>query len=81
MSSGDVANGMRRLDEATAAALSGELSTWLAISNVCCYLIYACKRVRDYARAAEWCDRVSELSERWGDRFTFTAARPSTPTF
>ena len=75
VSSGDVANGMRRLDEATAAALSGELSTWLAISNVCCYLIYACKRVRDYARAAEWCDRASELSERWGDRFTFAACR------
>jgi ATP/maltotriose-dependent transcriptional regulator MalT len=75
VSSGEVAEGMRRLDEATAAALSGELVTWHAISNVCCYLIYACKRVRDYGRAAEWCDRARELSERWGDRFTFAACR------
>lgn len=75
VTSGEVAEGMRRLDEATAAALSGELASWHATSNVCCYLIYACKRVRDYGRAAEWCDRVRELSERWGDRFTFAACR------
>jgi ATP/maltotriose-dependent transcriptional regulator MalT len=75
VTSGAVAEGMRRLDEATAAALSGELSSWHAVSNVCCYLIYACKRVRDYGRAAEWCDRVRELSESWGDRFTFAACR------
>jgi ATP/maltotriose-dependent transcriptional regulator MalT len=75
VSSGEVAEGMRRLDEATAVALSGEIATWHAISNVCCYLIYACRRVRDYARAAEWCERALELSERWGDRFTFAACR------
>jgi DNA-binding CsgD family transcriptional regulator len=75
VSCGDVAEGMRRLDEATAAALAGELTDWRATSQVCCYLIYACKRVRDYERAAEWCDRVKELSVRFGDRMTFAACR------
>jgi DNA-binding NarL/FixJ family response regulator len=75
VSKGEVAEGMRRLDEATAAATSGELADWLAISNVCCYLIYACKRVRDYGRAAEWCDRVKEMSVRHGDRITFASCR------
>jgi DNA-binding CsgD family transcriptional regulator len=75
VSCGDVAEGMRRLDEATAAALAGELTDWRATSQVCCYLIYACKRVRDYERAAEWCDKVKELSVRFGDRMTFAACR------
>jgi DNA-binding NarL/FixJ family response regulator len=75
VTTGEIAEGMRRLDEATTAALAGDLESWVAISNVCCYLIYACRRVRDYERAAQWCDRVKELSERYSDRITFAACR------
>jgi hypothetical protein len=72
---GEVAEGMRLLDEAAAAALGGELTDPFAILNVPCYLIYACKRVRDYERAAQWCDLTKELAERLGDRVTFAACR------
>ncbi|MFL5825640.1 MAG: LuxR C-terminal-related transcriptional regulator [Thermoleophilaceae bacterium] len=75
VSEGDVANGMRRLDEATAAALAGELTSVDAISTVCCYLIDACKRVRDFDRAEQWCARVTEMSERWSDESLFAVCR------
>lgn len=72
---GEVQEGMRRLDEATAAATSGELTDPVAIHNVCCYLIYACKRVRDFERAGQWCERVKEIAERWSDRQMFATCR------
>ncbi|HEX8856670.1 MAG TPA: LuxR C-terminal-related transcriptional regulator [Thermoleophilaceae bacterium] len=75
VSDGDVAQGMRRLDEATAAALAGELRSVDAIATVCCYLIDACKRVRDFERAEQWCARVTEMSERWSDQLLFAICR------
>ena len=75
VSDGEVDEGMRRLDEAAAAAMGGEVDDPDAVSSACCYLIDACKRTRDYGRAARWCERVSEFSERWSDRITFAACR------
>lgn len=46
VSLGEVAEGMRMLDEATAAAVAGEVGDWNAASLACCYLVYACERVR-----------------------------------
>lgn len=68
VSEGQVSEGMRRLDEASTAALSGEMTDPDSIVTACCYLIYACERVRDYDRAVQWCDRVSELCRRWSYR-------------
>ncbi len=34
-----------------------------------CYLIYACERVRDYDRAAQWCQKMMEYTERFQCRF------------
>ena len=75
VSDGEVDEGMRRLDEATAAAMGGEVDDPDAVSSACCYLIDACKRTRDYGRAAQWCERVAEFSERWSDRITFAVCR------
>ncbi|MDX6647116.1 MAG: family transcriptional regulator, regulator of embCAB operon, partial [Miltoncostaeaceae bacterium] len=75
VSEGSVAEGMRRLDEAAAAATAGELSDLDAIATVCCYLIDACRRVGDFDRALQWCDHVSGFCERWDDRMTFSACR------
>jgi hypothetical protein len=50
---GTIAEGMRLLDEATAPAFAGELTDPFIVTTVPCYLIYACKRVRDYDRAAQ----------------------------
>jgi DNA-binding CsgD family transcriptional regulator len=66
VSEGDLSQGMRRLDEATAAALAGEAKLLLCVGWACCYLISACERVRDYDRAGQWCGRVGEFCERHG---------------
>ena len=66
VSSGDVVAGMRCLDEASVAVTAGEVKELHAVSLVCCWQIFACERVRDYDRAAQWCARVQEFTKRWG---------------
>ncbi|HEX5881418.1 MAG TPA: hypothetical protein VF468_24340 [Actinomycetota bacterium] len=61
---GHVDEGMRHLDEAVTAAIAGELQDVVSILFASCYLIYACERVRDYDREAQWCRRLEELSGR-----------------
>ncbi|HYL55895.1 MAG TPA: LuxR C-terminal-related transcriptional regulator [Gemmatimonadales bacterium] len=68
VSAGDVTAGMRCLDEATAAATAGEVKELHTVSLVCCWQIFACERIRDYDRAAQWCARVQEFAKRWGLR-------------
>ncbi len=72
---GEVAEGMSRLDEATAAATAGELSDPAMIGTACCYLIRACEQVHDYDRAAQWCERVREFCRRWKFTGLFSACR------
>ena len=72
---GRVAEGMRRLDEATTAAVSGEIRDARVVEVVCCHLIDACQRVRDFDRAGEWCRRVEEISSRFGDAEMFATCR------
>jgi LuxR family transcriptional regulator, maltose regulon positive regulatory protein len=61
---GQVQEGMRRLDEAVTAAVAGELQDAVSIMFAACYVIYACERIRDYDREAQWCRRVEELAGR-----------------
>lgn len=75
VSEGHVVEGMRRLDEATTAAVAGEMADLEAITTTCCYLIYACERVRDYDRAAQWCDTVKRITTRWSYRLMFSLCR------
>jgi ATP/maltotriose-dependent transcriptional regulator MalT len=72
---GEVAEGLRRLDEAVAAAVAGDVSDLDLLQTICCYLIYACKRVRDFDRAEEWCRRVQETARRWSDQHMFAICR------
>jgi ATP/maltotriose-dependent transcriptional regulator MalT len=65
VSVGEVAAGMRCLDEATVAATAGEMKELHAVGLVCCWQIFACERMRDYDRAAQWCARVQEFTRRW----------------
>ena len=61
--SGEVEDGLALLDQATAAAVCGELrphSTGL----VYCITISSCQELGDYRRAAEW----TEEANRWCDR-------------
>lgn len=66
VSEGAVDEGMRKLDEATVAATGGEMQDPRAIGFTCCYLMMGCERVRDYDRAAQWCQRIKEFCSRTG---------------
>jgi class 3 adenylate cyclase/ATP/maltotriose-dependent transcriptional regulator MalT len=57
---GQVEEGMALLDEATAAAVSGELSPQVT-GRVYCSTVSACFGLADYRRAGEWAD----AAERW----------------
>ena len=57
---GRVEEGMALLDEATAAAVAGELSPQVT-GRVYCSTVSACWGVADYRRAGEWAD----AAERW----------------
>ena len=64
---GDVEGGLAILDEATAAATSGELDP-LATGIVYCVTIDSCQALGDCGRAAEWTDAAN----RWCDRLDVT---------
>src|SRR5262245_24144231 len=70
-----VDEGMRRLDEATAAALEAEPSVPISGAWACCFLVTACVAVRDYERAFVWCDRIAEFAERYGSRYMLAFCR------
>jgi ATP/maltotriose-dependent transcriptional regulator MalT len=74
-SGGKVAEGIRRLDEASAAAVSGEMSELWAASRACCYLVTACERVRDFERASQWSQRMLEFAKRWRIPSLFAVCR------
>jgi class 3 adenylate cyclase len=60
---GEVTRGLALLDEATAAATSGELDP-LSTGVVYCVTIDACQSLGDCGRASEW----TEAANRWCDR-------------
>jgi len=64
-SQGNIADGIRLLDEASAAAMAGEMSELWAAGRTCCYMITACERVRDLERAYQWSQRMLEFAKRW----------------
>ena len=72
---GRVPEGLRELDEVSAAIVAGELSDRLLIALAGCYLIGACDRVRDHGRAVQWCDRTKEHSRKWGLKPLFAVCR------
>ncbi|HKF45631.1 MAG TPA: LuxR C-terminal-related transcriptional regulator [Thermoanaerobaculia bacterium] len=75
VTAGNVAEGMRDLDEVNAAVVAGELSNFALIGLASCYLIAACERIRDYDRALQWCSRLKELCRKWGLRPLFAVCR------
>jgi DNA-binding NarL/FixJ family response regulator len=72
---GRVAEGLRELDEVSAAILGGEISDRLLIGLAGCYLIAACERIRDHDRVIRWCDRIREHSRKVGLRPLFAVCR------
>jgi LuxR family maltose regulon positive regulatory protein len=74
-SEGKVAEGIRLLDEASAAAVAGEISELWAVGRACCYLITACERVRDFERASQWSERMLVFAKRWRIPHLFAVCR------
>ena len=72
---GEVTDGLRELDEVSAAILAGELTDRLLIALAGCYLIGACDRARDHGRAVQWCERIKEHSRKWGLKPLFAVCR------
>jgi class 3 adenylate cyclase len=64
---GEVDRGLSLLDEATAAAVSGELEP-LSAGIIYCVTIDSCQVLGDCGRAAEWTDAAN----RWCDRLDVT---------
>lgn len=60
---GQVDEGLALLDEATVAAVSGELDPFTT-AVVYCGIIAACRDLGDFGRAGDW----SEAAKRWCDR-------------
>lgn len=71
---GDLEPGFALLDEATAAAMAGELPP-LADLDVYCLLVTACERVRDFDRADQWARRVLAVATGAGSDGFATFAR------
>ena len=65
--SGDIEQGLKLIDEGTAAAVSGELEPY-STTLVYCMTITSCQDVGDFRRAAEW----TEAANRWCDRLDVT---------
>src|SRR6187399_2779577 len=75
ITTGRVTEGLRELDEVSAAILAGELTDRLLIALAGCYLIGACDRARDHGRAVQWCERIKEHSRKWGLKPLFAVCR------
>jgi DNA-binding NarL/FixJ family response regulator/predicted negative regulator of RcsB-dependent stress response len=54
VSAGDVDAGLAQLDEAMAAATSGEPATLETFADICCTLLLACERAGDVERPQQW---------------------------
>ena len=75
VASAEVAEGMRRLDEATVTALEGAATIPISSAWTCCFLVSACTAIRDNDRAFTWCDRIAEFAERYGSRYMLAFCR------
>jgi len=62
---GEVDEGLRLLDEATAAAVSGELRPF-STGLIYCVTITSCNNLGDYRRASEWTDAIADCFAKTG---------------
>jgi DNA-binding CsgD family transcriptional regulator len=72
---GEVAAGMPRLDEVSAAATSGEVADRRIVATTYCYLIDACVAVGDFERVAQWNHAMARDADHWACPVMFTRCR------
>ncbi|HSI93446.1 MAG TPA: LuxR C-terminal-related transcriptional regulator [Jiangellaceae bacterium] len=61
---GEIAEGMRRVDEAAAAASSGEVADYIAVGEIFCHMLLCCELTLDVRRAEQW----TVIAESFGTR-------------
>ena len=66
VATGRVAEGMKLLDEAMAAATGGEVASHGAVGEICCRLLSACELATDVRRAEQWMGVIGR-SVAWTD--------------
>lgn len=64
ISAGAFEGGMRKLEEAMAAATAGRIGNPHTIGEAYCNLIVACTSAGDWERASEWCEFVNTYAGR-----------------
>lgn len=65
---GDLAAGMRLLDEGATAAIASASDDFAAVAHACCAMLAGCELVGDIDRASAWCERTSRYARRYGFR-------------
>jgi ATP/maltotriose-dependent transcriptional regulator MalT len=76
LGTGDVAGGVRCLDEASATVIAGEVTNLTAAGLTLCQLMYACERTGDFDRARQWCAAAKQFSEDRGFPVIMSICRP-----
>ncbi len=74
---GEMEDGMRMLDEASAIALGEDLKQPISSCWALCCLISACDAVGDLDRASASCKSLREIADRWGGRQVVGICRSS----
>ena len=69
---GDIEQGLAHLDEAMAAATSGEPTSLETFADVCCTLMLACERAGDAERPQQWSKVLQEFVRKY-DHVTLLA--------
>ena len=75
VASGEIDEGLRRLDEAAALALAEEFSETAAPGWALCHTVAACADVGDFGRADQWCRALHAWSAGWHARHFFGVCR------
>jgi ATP/maltotriose-dependent transcriptional regulator MalT len=75
VASGQVEEGLRRLDESTALAVGEEFGEIVAPGWALCHTVSACADLGDFGRAAQWCRALHAWSEAWQARHFFGVCR------
>jgi len=63
IAAGDAPDGLAMLEEASIAAVNGELPPYTS-GIICCTMIAACRDLTDYQRAAEWIEATDRYCRR-----------------
>jgi DNA-binding CsgD family transcriptional regulator/tetratricopeptide (TPR) repeat protein len=75
LAGGRTEEGFACLDEAMAAATSGELRSPEIVTDTCCDMIVACERAMEIERATEWCQVTDAYARRYNFQPLFAFCR------